>query len=111
MPITGDGRAKLTQLSMYPVLWGCLVGGAGNLGVGRALESLLGRAEAILEGEGSTEGHEKSLSCSGINKCKLLEKLCVQKLLYCGGGDGEPGVWGEEGVRLGIVIYPSLFQL
>lgn len=75
MPITEDGRGKIAHLSMYTVFWGCSGEELGIWGGERALESHLSRADVVLDGGGSAEGHEKSLPCSGIDKCKLLKKL------------------------------------
>lgn len=86
VPITEDGRAKIAHLSMYTVFWGHSGEELGIWGGGRALESRLSRADVVLVGGGSAEGHEKSLPCSGISKCKLLEKLVCP---------GTALLWGE----------------
>lgn len=55
------------------------------MGWGWALESLLSRVDVVIEMGGVTEGHEKSLPCSEITKCKLLEKLvCTGTALLWG---------------------------
>lgn len=79
------------------------------MGWGWAPESLLSRVDVVTEVGGVTEGHEKSLTCSEITKCKLLEKL------ICPGtacpAMGEKQECGErEGIGWGQSFISGLFQ-
>lgn len=79
------------------------------MGWGWALESLLSRVDVVIEVGGVTEGHEKSLPCSEITKCKLLEKLVCTGTAQLWGRNQECGE--REGVGWGQSFISGLFQL